>query len=74
MPTVVFFCLPTAHGKSLIYELLPFIGTGYLVTVIVPLNAIMEQQVGKLAGKCIAISPGKYVAKDFKNWKLSLYI
>ena len=36
--------LPTGHGKSLIYELLPFLDTGCLVVVVVPLNAIISQQ------------------------------
>ena len=35
--------LPTGYGKSLIYQLLPFINQNRLVIVIAPLNAIMTQ-------------------------------
>ena len=41
--------LPTGYGKSLIYEILPFIYADPLcILVIVPLNTIIQQQVDKL--------------------------
>ncbi|XP_045167567.2 ATP-dependent DNA helicase RecQ-like [Mercenaria mercenaria] len=48
--------LPTGYGKSLIYELLPFIDHGCLVIVIAPLNAIIKQQVQKLCGMAMCFS------------------
>ena len=47
--------LPTGYGKSLIYELLPFLFEDAFVVVIAPLNVIIEQQVQKLRSKAIAI-------------------
>ncbi|XP_060553402.1 ATP-dependent DNA helicase Q1-like [Ruditapes philippinarum] len=54
--------LPTGYGKSLIYELLPFLDTGCLVDVVVPLNAILNQQMENLLMKNVEIiseSPAK---------------
>jgi len=61
-------CLPTGYGQSVIYELLPFLDKGYLVIIAVPLNAIMEQGVQKLAGDAFSISSGK---TDLNKLKLS---
>ena len=48
--------LPTGYGKSLIYEILPFIVPKCIVIVIVPLNAIIEQQILKLYGQSFSMS------------------
>jgi superfamily II DNA helicase RecQ len=40
--------LPTGYGKSLIYEMLPFVDKGCLVMVVIPLDAIVDQQISKL--------------------------
>ena len=64
-------CLPTGYGKSLIYELLPFVDKGCLVIVIVPLNAIIEQQLKKLIECSMSLSPGKYDTQMLKNEQLN---
>ncbi|PJE78234.1 ATP-dependent DNA helicase RecQ [invertebrate metagenome] len=53
--------LPTGYGKSVIFQLLPWLfqrkhnsRTPYIVLVICPLNSIMEDQVIGLRGKGIA--------------------
>lgn len=48
--------LPTGYGKSFIYEILPFFVPKCLVIVIVPLNAIIEQQTVKLSGQSFSLS------------------
>ena len=63
--------LPTGYGKSLIYELLPFINSGCLVIVIVPLNVIMEQQVRKLGNLACSLAPGQYDKVKLKTGDLS---
>ena len=60
--------LPTGYGKSLIYELLPFLDTGCLVVVVVPLNAILNQQMEKLGNLALSLCPGKV---DFNNLRLA---
>jgi len=50
------------------YKLLPFLDKGCLVVSVVPLNAIMEQGVQKLAGDAFPISSGK---TDLYKLKLS---
>jgi superfamily II DNA helicase RecQ len=47
--------LPTGYGKSLAYELLPFIEPACLVIVVVPLNAIIEQQLKKLGNMAMRL-------------------
>lgn len=58
----VFCCVPTGHGKSLCYELAPFVFeaknkgmpseiTKNIVLIIQPLVALMKEQVGKLNEK-----------------------
>jgi len=49
-------CLPTGFGKSLIYEILPFVDPKSLIIVVVPLNAIIVQQVKKLGSITIVLS------------------
>ena len=47
--------IPTGYGKSLIYEILPYINPDNIVFVIVPLNAnFIEQQVDKLGTKALS--------------------
>ena len=48
--------LPTGYGKSLIYQTLPFIldyldasCTANMIIVVLPLNALMQEQVEKLS-------------------------
>lgn len=49
--------LPTGYGKSLIYEMLPFICQhDTVVIVVVPLNAIMDQQIQKLGKQAFSLS------------------
>ncbi|XP_053373974.1 recQ-like DNA helicase Blm [Mercenaria mercenaria] len=52
-------CLPTGFGKSLVYEMLPFVDPNSLVVVVVPLNAIIAQQIQKLGSMAICLSKGK---------------
>lgn len=52
-------CLPTGFGKSLVYEILPFVDQNSLVIVVVPLNAIIAQQIQKLGSMAICLSRGK---------------
>ena len=61
-------CLPTGYGKSLTYELLPFLEPGCLVIVIAPLNAIIEQQVKKLGDMAMQL---KTDLKRVKNGEVS---
>ena len=63
--------LPTGYGKSLIYELLPFIDESCLVIVIVPLNAIIQQQVKKLGEKAMQISSDKNNAERLQSMSYS---
>jgi superfamily II DNA helicase RecQ len=42
--------LPTGFGKSLIYEMIPFVNPNACVLIIEPLNVIIQQQVKKLCG------------------------
>ena len=62
--------LPTGYGKSLIYELLPFIDDGCLVVVIAPLNAIIKQQVQKLGDMAMCLSKVNDI-KRLKSGKIS---
>jgi len=43
--------LPTAYGKSLIYEIIPYAST-FMCIIVVPLNAIIDQQIKKLGPSC----------------------
>ena len=43
--------LPTGYGKSLIYEMLPYIKPSVLTIIISPLTALIEQQVLKLGSR-----------------------
>ncbi|XP_053390374.1 ATP-dependent DNA helicase RecQ-like [Mercenaria mercenaria] len=52
-------CLPTGFGKSQVYEMLPFVDPNSLVVVVVPLNAIIAQQIQKLGSMAICLSKGK---------------
>ncbi|XP_052777744.1 uncharacterized protein LOC128215056 [Mya arenaria] len=49
-------CLPTGYGKSLIFEILPFIDPTCLVLVVEPLNVIMVQECQKLGDSAICLS------------------
>ncbi|WAR08796.1 LOW QUALITY PROTEIN: BLM-like protein, partial [Mya arenaria] len=49
-------CLPTGYGKSLIFEILPFIDPACLVLVVEPLNVIMVQECQKLGDSAICLS------------------
>lgn len=62
--------LPTGYGKSLIYELLPFIDSGCLVIVIAPLNAIIKQQVQKLGDMAMGLARANDIGR-LKSAKLS---
>ena len=57
-------CLPTGFGKSLIFEILPFVDPNSLVVVVVPLNAIIAQQIQKLGSMAISLSKGKKIPTD----------
>lgn len=53
--------LPTGYGKSLIFEILPFVDFSFydrqcLVLLICPLNVIIEQEIAKLGAKSIRAS------------------
>ena len=43
--------LSTSYGKYLVYAVLPFLVQKSIVIVVVPMNAIIEQQVLKLSGQ-----------------------
>ena len=47
--------LPTGYGKSLIYELMPFLLQNIKVIVVEPLNVIINQQISKLAKQQMAV-------------------
>jgi len=64
------YSLPTGYGKSLIYELLPFLDTGCLVVVVVLLNAILNQQMERLGDLAMSLCPGKV---DFNKLKTGKY-
>lgn len=70
--------LPTGYGKSLIFEILPFVDFSVydrqcLVLLICPLNVIIEQEIAKLGAKSITASD--LVDKDeSKDLKSILYI
>lgn len=57
-------CLPTGFGKSLVYEILPFVDPNSLVVVVVPLNAIIAQQIQKLGSMAFCLSRGKNLPTD----------
>lgn len=59
-------CLPTGYGKSLIYELLPFIVTQCLVVVIAPLNAIIQQQMKKLGDIAMCLKRYDHASESTK--------
>jgi superfamily II DNA helicase RecQ len=59
--------LPTGYGKSLIYELLLFVDKGCLVVVVVPLNAILNQQLAKLGDLAVSLCPGKSDINSLKS-------
>ena len=63
--------LSTGYGKSLIYKLLTFINSGCLVTVIIPLNVIMKQQIRKLGNLACSLVPGQYDKIELKMGDLS---
>ena len=52
-------CLQTGYGKSLVYELLPFIIENCIVVVIEPLNAIIKQQLDKLGDRASVVTRGQ---------------
>ena len=61
-------CLPTGYGKSLIFEILPFIDTNSLVIIAEPLNVIILQECKKLGDKavCLASNTDLSLVKDGK--------
>lgn len=63
--------LPTGYGKSLIYEILPFLDKNSLVIVIVPLNAIIDQQLKKLGEKAISVCHGDISKVKLQSQELS---
>ena len=62
--------IPTGYGKSLIYELLPFIDHSCLVIVIAPLNAIIKQQTQKLGDMAMCLASESELEK-IKNGKIN---
>ena len=50
----IFACMPTSYGKSLVYEILPYLDDVFCqsklsaVLVVTPLNAIIDEQIRKL--------------------------
>ena len=70
-------CLPTGFGKSLIYEILPFVDPNSLVVVVVvvvPLNAIFAQPIQKLGSMAISLSKGKkYIQMKLLMAGLGIY-
>ena len=56
-----FIILPTGYGKSLIFEMIPRINRTKAV-IISPLNAIIEEQTGKLSEKALHVT--SKLAKD----------
>ena len=60
-------CLPTGFGKSLIYEILPFLDRNSLVVVVVvvvSLNAIIAHQIQKLGSMAISLSLKERIPTD----------
>lgn len=51
----VIAALPTGYGKSLIYELIPFVLQDTKVIVVEPLNVIINQQISKLDGMAVQL-------------------
>lgn len=51
----VIAALPTGYGKSLIYELIPFLLQDIKVIVVEPLNVIINQQISKLDGMAVQL-------------------
>lgn len=79
------FCvLPTGYGKSLIYQVLPFVFDGTssvnsnsMIIVVSPLNAIMEEQITKLQTQGIPcavlrMSDDINITEDLKTAKLRI--
>ena len=58
-------CLPTGYGKSLIYEILPFLVDDCFILVIEPLIAIIKQQLTKLGDKATSLCKG--ISIDINN-------
>ncbi|XP_065933778.1 uncharacterized protein [Magallana gigas] len=70
--------LPTGYGKSLIFEILPFVDFSFydrqcLVLLICPLNVIIEQEIAKLGAKSIRASDLLY-KDESKDLTPILYI
>lgn len=51
----VIAALPTGYGKSLIYELIPFVLQDTKVIAVEPLNVIINQQISKLDGMAVQL-------------------
>ncbi|XP_062577127.1 ATP-dependent DNA helicase RecQ-like [Saccostrea cucullata] len=51
----VIAALPTGYGKSLIYELIPYVLPDAKVIVVEPLNVIINQQISKLDGMAVVL-------------------
>jgi superfamily II DNA helicase RecQ len=49
--------LPTGYGKSLTYELLPYLEPECLLLVVVPVDAILLQELQKLGDKALMLTP-----------------
>jgi len=63
-------CLPTGYGKSLVYELLPFLFENCFVVIIEPLSIIIKKQEEKLGKKAVCLNKGNY-QKDGINFLFS---
>jgi len=66
----VLCCLPTGYGKSLVYELLPFLFENCFVVIIEPLSIIIKQQEEKLGKSAVCLNKGNY-QKDGINFLFS---
>lgn len=54
-------CLPTGYGKSFLFEVLPYLEKGFskressVVLVVMPFNAIIDNQMHKLGENCMKL-------------------
>ncbi|KAL4223973.1 hypothetical protein ACF0H5_017432 [Mactra antiquata] len=58
---------PTGYGKSVMYVLIPFIEDDITVIVIVPLNAIIKQQIDKLCAKALSVCLGFLLKRGYRR-------
>lgn len=72
-------CLPTGYGKSLLYEVLPYLEleqkncvTDSIAIVVMPLNAIIDDQLYKLGKRSIKVEPGSDSMQGLAEFKYIL--